>query len=80
MALVGYSLSLFLLMRFGLVASVLVWFVEFSFRRILITLDTSAWYAPYGFAALGILALIVLYSFRTSLAGQPLFGRVWLED
>jgi hypothetical protein len=46
----------------------------------LITLDASAWYAPYGYAALAMLAAIVLYAFRTSLGGQPLFGRASLED
>jgi len=77
---VGYALELFLLMRFGFVALVFASFVWVMLSLNLITLDASAWYAPYGYAALAMLAVIVLYAFRTSLGGQPLFGRASFED
>jgi serine/threonine protein kinase len=74
------ALYLFVLMRFGLVAAVLDWFVMDLFLSFPITLNASEWYAVYGFACLGILAAIVLYAFHASLGGQPMFGRVSLED
>ena len=39
-----------------------------------LTLDASAWYSGYGFAALLIFAAVVLYAFRNSLGGRPLLG------
>jgi hypothetical protein len=45
-----------------------------------ITLDASAWYAPYGYAALAIIAAIVLYAFRTSLGGRPLLAPSPIDD
>jgi serine/threonine-protein kinase len=80
LAVVGYSMGLFLLMRFGLVAFALDCFVLRMLHLHPITLDASAWYAPYGYAALAMLAVIVLYAFRTSFGSQPLFGRAALED
>jgi predicted Ser/Thr protein kinase len=80
LAVVGYALSIFLLMRIGLVAYALALFVVRTLNTNLITLDASAWYASYGYASLAILAVIVLYAFRTSLGDQPLFGRASIED
>jgi serine/threonine-protein kinase len=80
MAVLGYALWLFLLMRFGLVALTFAWLVTRIFNANPITLDASVWYAPYGYTTLAIFAAIVLYAFRTSLGGQPLFGRASLED
>jgi hypothetical protein len=77
---VSWALWLFLLMRFGLLALALAFFVQYMLRSNLITLDASAWYAPYGYATLAMLAVIVLYASRTSPGGQPIFGRSSLED
>jgi len=66
--------------RFGLLAFSFCMYTFIIFRTFSITLDSSAWYAGYGYAALAILAAIVLYAFRTSLGGQPMFGRASLED
>ena len=72
----------FVLNRFGLLATAHVLFATSIIGRgqFPTTLDASAWYAGYGFAALAIFAAIVLYAFRTSLGGQPMLGRASLED
>jgi len=44
------------------------------------TLDTSAWYAGYGYTALAIFAAIVLFAFRFSLGGRPLLASSHLDD
>jgi hypothetical protein len=62
------------------VALTFAWLVTRIFNANPITLDASVWYAPYGYTTLAIFAAIVLYAFRTSLGGQPLFGRASLED
>jgi serine/threonine-protein kinase len=79
-ALVTYVLYLFVIMRFGLVAVVLASFVEALFQTFPIALDTSAWYSGTGYAALAILAVVVLYAFRASLGGRPLITAPNLDD
>jgi hypothetical protein len=44
------------------------------------TLESSAWYAGYGYFAPAIFVATVLYAFGHSLGGQPMFGRTSLED
>jgi predicted Ser/Thr protein kinase len=74
------ALYLFLLMRFGLVAGAFSYFVNRIFSEFPATLDTSAWYFGYGFAAVAIFAVIVLYAFRFSLGGRPLLAPSHLDD
>ena len=79
--LVGNAVWLFLLMRIGLLAATLSTFASsFILIRFPTTLDASAWYAPYGFAALTIFAVIVVYAFRFSLGGRPLIAASHLDD
>ncbi len=73
-------LILFVLMRFGLIALVFIMSIESFFDGFPTTLEVSAWYAGYGYAALAIFAAIVLYAFYTSLGGQPMFGTPRLDD
>ena len=68
------------LTRFGLLAFSFCFFTFTIFRTFPITLDGSAWYAGYGYAALTILVVIVLYAFYTSLGGRPVFGTPRLDD
>ena len=75
-----WAVGFFVLIRFGLLSAVVVLFTAIFFSASGITLDTSAWYFGYGFAALAIFAAIVLYAFRTSLAGRPLFAPSRLDD
>jgi hypothetical protein len=74
------AIYIFVLMRFGLMAVALVTSTKFILEGFPTTLDVSAWYFGYGFAALAILAMIVLYAFRFSLGSRPLFGTPRLDD
>jgi hypothetical protein len=83
----SYSIALamsaciiFLLMRFGFWAGVIVFFTRRLFVLFPTTLSASAWYSGYSFAALAIFAAIVLYAFRTSLGGRPLLTPSHLDD
>jgi predicted Ser/Thr protein kinase len=76
----AYGVTLFVLARFGLLAVV----VSFAFGTILqwfpITTELSAWYFGIGLTGVLLLLGLTAYAFYTSLGGQPLFGRVSLED
>ena len=45
-----------------------------------LTLDLSAWFATRTLPVVGLFLALVVYGFRTALAGKPLFGRPLLED
>jgi hypothetical protein len=64
-----YPIMFFSLMRFGIVTVAFFCFFGRLFLDFPVTFDTSAWYSGYGYAALAILAAIVLCAFRTSLGG-----------
>ena len=74
------ALGIFVLVRFGLVAIAFVTFAVYFFSVFPITLDGSAWYSGYGFAAIAIYAAIVLYAFRISLGGRPILSAPQLDD
>ena len=78
--LVLFIFILFVLMRFGLIALVFMCSIEVFFDQFPTTLEVSAWYSRFGFAALAILAAIVLYAFYYSLGGRPIFGTPRLDD
>ncbi len=78
--LVVWSLGFFVLMRFGLVAAATGYLIAISFQNFPTDLNPSAWYAGYSYAALLIIAAIVLYGFYASFGGQPMLGRAALED
>ena len=66
-------------MRFGLVSGMLFMFSIRIFLNFPIGFETT-WYSGTGYAALTIFAAIVLYAFRTSLGGRPVFGTPQLDD
>jgi hypothetical protein len=69
-----------ILLRFGilaLIADQLISQILFIFP---ITTQVSAWYSGIGLTGLVILLAFALYAFYASLGGQPMFGRVSLED
>ena len=78
--LIVLALIIFVLMRFGLVAVGFLVFIVSIWYQFPMPPDASAWYFPYGFAALAIFAIIVLYAFRTSLGGRPLLAPSRLDD
>lgn len=76
----SYGAVLFVLARFGLLAVV----VSFEFGTVLqwfpITTELSAWYSGIGMTGVCLLLGLTAYAFYTSLGGQPLFGRISIED
>jgi hypothetical protein len=67
-------------MRFGFLAVIMQIFSTMALLWFPITFNASAWHSDYGFAALAILAAIVLYAFYYSLGGRPVFGTPRLDD
>jgi hypothetical protein len=67
-------------MRLGLVAVVLNFILYYFVSTFPIGLETAAWYSRAGYAALVILAVIVLFAFRTSLGCSPLIAAPQLDD
>ncbi|MCI0387800.1 MAG: serine/threonine protein kinase [Acidobacteria bacterium] len=66
------ALWLFVLLRFGLLATVTV-FIFSDFRFYPLTSDLSVWYSGSTAFALLVTVALAVYGFYTSLAGQPLF-------
>jgi hypothetical protein len=66
------ALWLFVLLRFGLLATVTV-FIFSDFRFYPLTSDFSVWYSGSTAFALLVAVALAVYGFYTSLAGQPLF-------
>jgi serine/threonine-protein kinase len=73
-------LLILVLKRFGLFAFMAAELVVGVFANFPITLQTSAWYAGYGYAALGVVGAIALYGFKTSLGGQSLVAAASIDD
>ena len=76
----AYGATVFVVARCGFLALV----VALQFSTVLqwfpITTDLSAWYSGIGLTGACLLLGLTVYGFYTSLGGQPLFGRVSLED
>jgi serine/threonine-protein kinase len=71
-AILQAGLSVFVLLRYGLVALIALSLVSDLLFMAPRTLDFSQWYAPMGMLPLVAAALIAVYGFRVSLAGRPL--------
>jgi len=78
--LILWALGYFILMRFGILAAIMQLSSTLFIRWFPVTFNTNAWYPDYGYAVLAILAALVLYAFRTSLGGRPIFGTPRLDD
>jgi serine/threonine-protein kinase len=76
---VHVGVFVFLIVRFGLLAAVVQFYVWGLFIFFPLTADLSAWYAGAGVSAALVLATLTLYSFRTALGGRPAFGKTALE-
>jgi serine/threonine-protein kinase len=77
---VNAGLFIFLLIRFGLLASVVGHIFFLFFRYLPITSDLSHWYAGGSTAILLAAAAVAVYGFWTSLAGQSVLQGRLLED
>jgi serine/threonine-protein kinase len=78
--LAGAVLTCFVLLRFGLLALVFTQFFALMFYFFPMTTDFSVWYAGVPAFALAFGLALVLFGFKSSLAGQPLFRGSLVED
>ncbi|HEV2802718.1 MAG TPA: serine/threonine-protein kinase [Pyrinomonadaceae bacterium] len=74
------TLLLIALVRFGLLALIATVFFQHLLPFYPVTTELSAWYATSFLLQLVLLSVLLVYSFYTSLAGQPLFRARFLED
>ena len=80
LAVVSGLLAVVVLMRIGLVANVILFFLSNVFLLSPMTLNTSVWYASAGYVAFLVVVAIALYGFKTSLGGRPLLAGAGVED
>ncbi len=73
------GLTVFLLIRFGLLALVATW-IFVGFLSFPLTTQGSAWYAGISLTGILLMAAMAFYGFYTSLGGRPVFGGAVLEE
>jgi serine/threonine-protein kinase len=73
------SLMVFVMLRFGLLATVVMFFVNFLLGGAALTLDTSKWFFGTSAAQVVAVAAIAVFGFYASRGGEPLFGRRLLD-
>jgi tRNA A-37 threonylcarbamoyl transferase component Bud32 len=71
---VVYSALAFVLLRCGLVATIVAVFFADSGNAVLLGWDWKTWYAPYGMASLLLLIGIAVWAFWRALGGRELIG------
>jgi len=69
-----YSAVVFIMLRFGFFALVVMLFVIDSFVGTFFTTDFSAWYGQSSLAVVILVSAMALWGFRLALAGRPLFA------
>ncbi len=69
----AYGSVVFVLVRFGLVAYAIAFFVVQTLTFEPITRHLAAWYAPSGILAIAVVAALAIYGFRTTLQGRTVF-------
>jgi serine/threonine-protein kinase len=74
------AMTLFILLRFGMLTLVFTEFFILFFNFYPVTSDFSAWYAGSSTFAALLGAGLMLYGFKSSLAGQPLFKGSLIGD
>jgi len=79
-ALITNALTVFLLVRFGVLALIASTFFGSFLGGFPLTTDSSAWYAGIGFAGMLVMAAMAFYGFYTCLGGRPVFGGAALDD
>jgi hypothetical protein len=68
------ALTLFVAMRFGLVATVSYTVMAMLTDGFLLTPNLREWYGLSSLVAIVIVAAVSIWAFRTSLAGRPVFN------
>jgi hypothetical protein len=76
---ISVGIFVLLLLRLGLLAAVVEFYVAGLFVLFPVTGDLRAWYAGAGVTALLVLAGLAFFGFTTALAGRPALGRAALE-
>ena len=74
------TLAIYVLTRFGLLASAAMLGTFQIIVRVPLSLDGSAWYAGRSFAMLGFFVVLLGTSAFLSLGGKPVFGKAVLDD
>ena len=74
------ALSVFTLLRLGLLALFVEICVANALTRLPITINSSEWYLGRSLMVLICLVVLIVYGFRTSVGGQPLFARRLVDD
>ena len=78
--LITTGLTVFLFLRFGLLAVVASYFFTDILGSFPLTTHGSAWYAGLSLAGILLMAAMAFYAFYTSLGGRPMFGGAVLEE
>jgi hypothetical protein len=73
------SVIVFVMLRFGLLATLTFFFANFVLSASTITLDLSKWFFPRSMAMLLLVAALAFYGFYASRGGEPLLGRRILD-
>jgi eukaryotic-like serine/threonine-protein kinase len=68
-----------ILFRFGLLASVVFFFVNFALGSAIPTLNTSVWFFPQWAGLMVFIASLAVYGFYASRGGEALFGKRLLD-
>ena len=77
--LIATGLTVFVLIRLGLLALVATW-IFVGLLNFPLTTQGSAWYASISLTGILLMAAMALYGFYTSLGGRPVFGGAVLEE
>jgi len=78
--LIFFSLAVFVLIRFGLLALAVNLVVVSIVQTFPLTTQGSAWYAGISLTGVLLIAALALYGFYTSLGGRPIFGGGLLKE
>ena len=73
------SLIVFVMLRFGLLATLTFFFANFLLSATTITLDPAKWFFPTSTLMLLLVAALGFYGFYASRGGEPLLGRRILD-
>jgi len=69
-----YAVLIYLLLRWGLVASITTIFFVNAFNNITLGTNLKTWYTPAGLSTFLLLLGIAVYAFWRSLGGRELIG------
>jgi serine/threonine protein kinase len=75
-----YSMTIFVMLRFGLLSFVVGQCMVNILLLFPITADFSAWYAGSTIFTIAVIVALAGYAFHTALAGRPLFQTKLLDD